>query len=346
MILLVLYEELAAYFVKCISTFALQHKVDVHVIRKEVNKEAPFELNLVNIKTYNREDYNDKQLMDLARIIKPDALFCGGWSSKVYLKIASQYKGEIPSVIAFDNKWEGSLKQHIASIVAPFYITNKFNKCFVPGIEQKKFAQKIGFKEDQIITGVYCCDFDLFYNQYLANKAEKQKQFPKRFIYTGRYVEHKGIKDLWQAFIELQKENPNDWELWCLGAGDLEPIVHSKIKHFGFVQPNELTRYIKDSGVFVLPSHFEPWGVVVHEYAAAGFPIICSDEVGARVSFVEQNVNGYIYKAGDVKELKGQLKKIMNLTKEELVEMGERSVEKAKKITPEIWAETLMRLLN
>lgn len=346
MTLLVLYEDLAVYFVKCISTFSKLYNVDVHIIHRKTSKDAPFQFDFSGIKTYNVEQYKKDELMNLASNIKPDAIFCGGWSNKNYLAIVDNYKNKIPTVVGFDNKWTGSLKQQIARVIAPFYITKKFSKCFVPSYEQKKFAMNIGFKESQIVLDAYSCDFDLFHNQYLTNKEQKQKQFPKRFIYVGRYVEHKGIKDLWSAFVDLKTEYPNDWELWCLGTGDVSPVQHSDIKHMGFVQPKDLPQYIKETGVFVLPSHFEPWGVVVHEYAAAGFPIVCTDEVGARIAFVENEVNGYIYQSGNVKQLKEALKKIMLQSDETLMNMGDKSVEKAKQITPEKWANKLMKLLN
>ena len=345
--LLVLYEELATYFIKCITTLAENHSAEIYIIHKEVNKEAPFDLHLNSkITSYNRSHYSDEELISLVKKINPDGIFCGGWSSKVYLKIAQQYKGKIPIVVGFDNKWTGSLRQRVASIFGGFYIANKFDKCFVPGPEQKIFALKMGFKGNQIALGAYSCDFDFFHNQYLANKAEKEKSFPKRFIYVGRYYEFKGIKNLWSAFTELQKEFPNDWELWCLGNGDIEPINHPQIKHFGFVQPSDLNSYIKSTGVFVLPSFFEPWGVVVHEYASAGFPIICSDKVGARTAFVENNYNGYIYKSDSITELKDAMKRIILADNAALNVMGERSVEKAKNITPEKWVQQLMKLIK
>jgi glycosyltransferase involved in cell wall biosynthesis len=195
------------------------------------------------------------------------------------------------------------------------------------------------------MTGFYCCDFDLFHEQYIANRTNKNEQFPKRFIYVGRYVEHKGVNDLWQAFIELQDEFPNDWELWCLGTGDVAPVLHTKIKHFGFVQPGAMKDFIRNTGVFVLPSHFEPWGVVVHEFAAAGFPLICTDEVGARTAFVENNLNGYIYKAGDKKALKNALLKIVNSAPSQLMLMAENSIIKAEQITPKKWSENLISVL-
>lgn len=344
--LVILYEELAPYFLKCISVFSKMKNVEVYIIRKGINSEAPFILPLLNLEIYNRSEYSTEQLFDLINKIKPDALFCGGWSDKSYMKIVSRFKGKIPAIVGFDNKWEGTLKQKFARMIAPYYITNRFDRCFVPGLEQKEFALKLGFKDTKIALGAYSCDFGLFHNQFLLNKEAKKHHFPKRFIYVGRYIEQKGIRDLWNAFVELHKETPNEWELWCLGTGNIEPIQHEKIKHFGFVQPKDFPAFIKDTGVFILPSHFEPWGVVVHEFAAAGFPIICSDKVGARTTFVENNYNGYIYESESITELKYAMKRIILTDNATLNKMGERSAEKAKAITPEKWAQQLMMLLK
>jgi len=344
--ILFLYTEIADYFLASCKAL-IAKDAEVHVVRWPVNKEAPFQFAYPEgMKVYERTTFNDDTLLELVQKINPSIIVCSGWVDKGYLKVCKKIKQTTTTVLTLDNHWRGDLKQRIAAFISPFYLKTRFSKCWVPGSLQFEYARKLGFKKEHIETGFYSCDFDLFHNQYLANKAQKEKQFPKRFIFVGRYYAFKGINDLWTAFIQLQNEFPNEWELWCLGAGDIEPIQHEKIKHFGFVQPKDLPQFIKDTGVFVLPSHFEPWGVVVHEYAAAGFPIVCSDEVGARVAFVEQGVNGYIYKSGNIQQLKESLKKIMTLKEEKLILMGEKSVEKAKLNTPEVWADKLMKMVG
>jgi len=344
--ILFLYTEIADYFLASCKALIAKGS-EVHVVRWPVNKEAPFQFAYPEgMKVYERTNFDDNTLLELVQKINPSIIVCSGWVDKGYLKVCKKFKQTTTTVLTLDNHWRGDLKQRIATFMSPFYLKTRFSKCWVPGSLQFEYALKLGFKKEHIETGFYSCDFDLFYNQYLANKAQKEKQFPKRFIFVGRYYEFKGIKDLWTAFIQLQNEQPNEWELWCLGTGDIEPIQYEKIKHFGFIQPKDLPQFIKDTGVFVLPSHFEPWGVVVHEYAAAGFPIVCSDEVGARLAFVEQNVNGYIYKSGNIQQLKESLKKIMNLNEEKLILMGEKSVEKAKLNTPEIWADKLIKMVG
>ena len=341
-----LYTEIAEYFLaSCKALISLG--VEVHVVRFPLNKEAPFQFSFPEgMQVYERSDFDNQQLINLISELKPSVIICSGWTDKGYLNVCKVFKSKIPTVLTLDNHWRGDLKQQILKWLSPFYLHTRFSHCWVPGSLQEKYAQQLGFKKNQILSGFYSCDFHFFYNQFLINKEKKSQSFPKRFIYVVRYYEFKGIRNLWKAFAELQEEAPNEWELWCLGTGDVEPIEHSKIKHFGFVQPSDLHDYIEKTGVFVLPSFFEPWGVVVHEYAAAGFPIVCSDEVGAATAFVENDYNGYIYKSKDLTALKAVLKKIMLTESEGLFAMSENSVKKAMMITPEKWAKQLISLIQ
>lgn len=343
-----LYSELAAYFLACVEELLKQPGIEVHIVRWPVNREAPFHFSLPgNINIYNRNEFTgDAELAQLMNKINPSVIYCSGWMDKGYMKICKAWKEKIPVIAGFDNQWKGTLKQRIATLISPFKILNHYNHCWVPGKLQEEYALRLGFKKDRILSGFYSCDFNFFHDQYLANREAKQHKFPKRFIYVGRYSDLKGINDLWKAFIELQNEQPNDWELWCLGTGDIPPVEHPQIMHFGFVQPAAMAGFIKETGVFVLPSHFEPWGVVVHEFAAAGFPLVCSDEVGARTAFVENNFNGYLYPSGNVDALKKILSDMVHLKQQDLAEMGAHSVEKAQSITPATWTKQLISLLK
>lgn len=340
---LFLYTELADYFLKCCDE--LSNVAEVHIIRWPVNKEAPFKFSFSeNIKVYDKKDYTAEQLKALVKLIKPSMIICSGWIDKDYLSVVKPYYGKIPTVLACDTHWKGSFKQKIAVLISRFFLLNKFSYAWVPGKPQYDYVSKLGFKK--IKTNFYCCDLPKFNKIFEDNKVAKQRSFPKVFLYVGRYYEFKGITDLWSAFIELQNEKPNDWELWCLGAGDIEPVQHPKIKHYGFVQPHALGQILTGSGVFVLPSRFEPWGVVVHEYAASGFPMLLSAEVGAKSTFLEEGVNGFSFPAGDQKNIKNLMEKIINLSGEELYQMSESSHVAAQKITPALWTNMLIEIYD
>lgn len=341
-----LYTELAKYFISCIEQ--LTEFAEVHVINYPVNKEAPFQFKNNNSKItfYNRFEYSYTELDDLVFNINPDIIFCSGWIDKEYLKICKKFKSKVPTVLCMDTKWKGNFRQIIASFFSKILIQNKFSHAWVSGNQQKLFAEKLGIKPNNIQLGYYCADINLF-NRYFENHfSDKKKNFPKRFLYVGRYYDFKGVKTLWNAFIQLQDESPNDWELWCLGNGDIEPLEHPKIKHLGFMQPEDLDKIISETSVFVLPSLIEPWGVVVQEYAAAGYPLILSNQIGAAESFLIENENGFSFIAGDKNDLIEKMKLFINLPNESLTLMSEKSHELGNKITINEWCKTALNFLN
>jgi glycosyltransferase involved in cell wall biosynthesis len=55
--------------------------------------------------------------------------------------------------------------------------------------------------------------------------------------------------------------------------------------------------------VFVMPTVFEPWGLVVNEAMNAGRAVIVSDQVGCAPDLVRDGDNGFVYQAGNVADL-------------------------------------------
>lgn len=345
--IIVLYEELAWYFVNCLNALAENHGVTITVFSKKVNAIAPFEFKNIhkNIVIHDREDFTGDKLIKESRRINPDAIFLCGWIYKPYLTLIKALKVK-NCVLGLDNQWSGSLRQLLGSIYFRTFLKKQIKYAFVPGNLQYNFARKLGFTKEHIAKSLYCCDYSLFQKFYTQNQFLKKTSFPKRFLYVGRYETEKGIETLWSAFTELLEETNTDWELWCLGKGSIKPMQHPKIKHFGFVQQDELNDVIKNTGVFVLPSIFEPWGVVVHEYTTAGFPIICSNKVGANETFLKEAVNGFSFEANDKNDLKNKLLKIIEISDEELNLMSENSSKISSVITPDIWAANFINLLQ
>lgn len=344
-----LYTELANYFVVCVNELVKQSGAKVHIVRWPVNNEAPFDFDFDrdNITVYDRKLYTEESLARLVGDINPHLIYCSGWMDKAYVKICRQWKGKIPVVAGIDTQWNGSLKQHLHRLISPFTVQRSFSHIWVAGNPQKAYAQKLGYASDKILTGVYSADVPWFDNLYQRYKTEKEKNFPKRFVYVGRYLEFKGIFDLWQAFLQTLETQQHDWELWCLGTGDAweQRVRHEKIRHLGFVQPRDMEQIIAQTGVFVLPSRFEPWAVAVHEFAAAGFPLICSNRVGAATRFLHDNQNGFVFEAGNVQQLSQAMLQCIHMNAHALNHMGQLSHEWALELTPLTWANTLLSLV-
>ena len=339
MTILFLYTELASYFVAGVRELC-QRGHRVHIVRWPVNKEAPFEFAFPDAaRVYERSNYKSAELLQLARDLNPDVVVASGWVDKGYLRVCRHFKGKVPTVMSMDNHWLGGPKQQLMRVLAPWVLHRSFSHAWVPGSPQKAYALKLGFKAERIQTGFYSADVPLFAPE--AVYRTQAGDYPRRFVYVGRYIKAKGLDLLFRAWLELVQEEQHAWELWCVGTGDLfeQRVQHPSIKHLGFLQPERLKEVLRETGVFVLPSRFEPWGVVVHEMAAAGFPMVVSDAVGAATQFLADGKNGFLFRNNDYRDLKSKLRKIIQMDTDELKAMAEKSRSEGLKHSPAAWAE-------
>jgi glycosyltransferase involved in cell wall biosynthesis len=344
-----LYTEIADYFLKCLN--ACGSDVQFLVIHWPINKEAPFQFEIPeNTKLVNKSSHSKVELQTLIAEFQPNLICCSGWIDKDYISFVRYFKSKkIKTCITFDNHWNNSLKQNIARLVSRFTIIRYFDFAWVPGETQKKYALKLGFKSNQIELGYYCADSNRFNDVYEQKLQHlNNNEFPHVFLFVARYVKHKGIFDLWHAFIKIKEEYPNDWQLWCIGTGAEweNRMMHQDIQHFGFKQPNELLPYLLQSSVYILPSHFEPWGVSAHEMALSGFPMILSNKVGSSEKFLIENLNGFSYTSGNKDQLKSQMLKMVNANNSDLIKQVNSSHNIGIKLVHKDWHNTLLRMLS
>ena len=90
------------------------------------------------------------------------------------------------------------------------------------------------------------------------------------------------------------------------------------IENKGFIQPKYLNDLLLNSSALILPSRYEPWGVIVHEAAVAGLPIIISDACGSSDHLVKDGYNGYIFSSGDYISLAYKMRLLSNQSDEEI----------------------------
>lgn len=338
-----LYSELAGYFLACAEALGQHPAVkSVDIVHWPIHPEAPFQFaSTPEYTLYPKEKLDRNALHALLDQIQPTALICSGWMDADYNAMAKAWRKRIPVVLTMDNWWTGSPKQWLAVLTAPLYIRRMFNRAWVPGTPQRPFAEKLGFKKKFIATGFYCADPRPFQRAY---EARKSKRLSKKLLYIGRYLEFKGVQELWTAFAELSDQFP-EWELHCIGTGDLweERMIHPKIFHHGFKQPDELKPFLEDAACFVMPSKKEPWGVVFHEMAIAGLPLLASDQVGAATAFLRSGKNGEVF---DLIGLSQALRSFFSHTGEEQVSMGQASQHLGNAWSPQQWCLTLMQLVS
>lgn len=345
---LFLHAEVMGYTMATIRELSLRYEVELHVVHWDKKKLTPYQHpSIVNVSFYGRSCYSTAGLKELALKVNPDLIVCSGWMDKGYLHVAKIFrKNDVPVVAGLDGHWNGTLKQRIAAFFS-FYLRRHFSHAWVAGANQFEFARRLGFKNKQVIFDVYSADIDSFNISYERSKLKKENQYPHRFLFVGRFEQVKAVDLLVEAWNRISDER-NDWELHFIGNGSMKDYLQQQdfISVKDFMQPETLVDEIAQAGCFVLPSRSEPWGVVIHEFAAAGLPLLCSNVCGANQTFLINGTNGYSFESENVDSLARRMIRIIESSDKELLAMSESSHRLAQRITPSTAAANLISILR
>jgi len=79
--------------------------------------------------------------------------------------------------------------------------------------------------------------------------------------------------------------------------------VAERVRFLGFANQSQLPAVYRASDLLVLPSEYEPFGVVVNEAMLCGCAVAVSDRVGAGYDLVRPGETGFIFPCGDTDAL-------------------------------------------
>lgn len=179
----------------------------------------------------------------------------------------------------------------------------------------------------------HCIDKDVF------NCDVEKSSDVTRFLFVGRLVEEKGIRQIIEVINALESKNGIEW--WFVGSGDLqdEIINLSKVKQnvrfFGQVRDkNELGNIYRQCHVLLLPSlkngkWEELFGIVLIEAMACGLVPIASNSIGPKAVITEGH-DGFLIEMDTYREM---YNKVMHLieNKEVYQIMSSAALETVKK---------------
>jgi len=191
----------------------------------------------------------------------------------------------------------------------------------------------------------YHCDLSAF-----LSIPRPQASSPVTFLFCGQMIRRKGVDLLLTAFDRMITKG-FDAKLLLIGReADLPEFLHSvgsqalsRIHYEGFQAPERLAEYFAQAHVFVLPSRYDGWGVVINQALGAGMPVISSDAAGAGLDLVENNVNGMLIPSGNVDSLQHAMETIVRNTNL-IREWGDNARRTARLLTPEAGAEKWLQV--
>ncbi|MGD8506031.1 MAG: glycosyltransferase family 4 protein [Candidatus Bathyarchaeota archaeon] len=128
----------------------------------------------------------------------------------------------------------------------------------------------------------------------------------KLVLAVGRLVPQKGIEYLIQAVPSVARRFP-EAKFIIVGEGWYRDHLQyqagttgqaGRIKFTGFIPDHELIALTKSADVLVVPSIYEPFGIVALEGMAAGAPVVAS-KVGGLAEIIEHDKTGVLVYPGN-----------------------------------------------
>jgi glycogen(starch) synthase len=144
-----------------------------------------------------------------------------------------------------------------------------------------------------------------------------------KVLFVGRLEDRKGPDQLLSALAQIHNLLEQIEVAFVGSPGNANDPFRQKIvqqadalkrkyprltlKFLGYVSDEELQKFYSNADLFVAPSRFESFGLVLIEAMRHGTPVIACD-VGGMREVINDGVDGYLYKVDDIAQLASRLR--------------------------------------
>ena len=132
---------------------------------------------------------------------------------------------------------------------------------------------------------------------------------PPTIGFAYRSEPHKGMGDLIPALEKVHGLRP-DVAVRCFGRVGKTVLPHW-VDSLGYLTDEDLPAFYDQCAVFVLPSHYEGWGLPAAEAMACGATVVATS-CGGTSDFVEHERNALVVEPGDVEALAGAIVRLLD----------------------------------
>ncbi|MFC4560728.1 glycosyltransferase [Nocardiopsis mangrovi] len=185
------------------------------------------------------------------------------------------------------------------------------------------------------VEAVSCgIDLDRFHPRGAErSKARARFGLPDRetIVFVGRLDEEKRIDEIVRALPRVL--NHRDLQLALVGTGQREGELRAlaaslgvadRVHFLGFVPDEDLPLAYVAADLFAIAGVAELQSIATLEAMSTGLPVVAADAM-ALPHLVEQGVNGYLFRPGDVAELTARLLDVLGAGEQRRAAMGEAS---------------------
>lgn len=174
----------------------------------------------------------------------------------------------------------------------------------VPGPSAGRYLEAFAASPERIHHAPNAVDNDFWSTR--PDEATVDDMDRPVLLYVGRLVESKGVVDALAAFAASELAGRASFLIAGDGPerGALEARAPAGVSFLGACDRNRLRALYHSADLLVVPSRYDPWGLVVNEAACAGLPALGSGSAGAARDLIRDGENGLLFPGGDVGALR------------------------------------------
>jgi glycosyltransferase involved in cell wall biosynthesis len=225
---------------------------------------------------------------------------------------------------------------------------------FCYGTRSKEYIESYGVDPRRIYSPCQAAALPHTYNpaailQRYAARSRVDAESPT-YLFAGRLAPEKGIYDLLEAFRRIHERLPKA-TLVIAGSGSEKDSLQSQASRWGLEEsiiflgnqsPEQLGTLFENSTALVLPSHREPWGLVVNESLSYGCPVVVSSICGCTPELVQEAITGYVFPSSNIETLFASMLQVIELSKNR-IDTAKRCIEVVSHYTPQRAASEILR---
>lgn len=117
--------------------------------------------------------------------------------------------------------------------------------------------------------------------------------------------------------------------------------ISDRTRFLGFVNQSTLPQVYCASDLLVLPSEYEPFGLVVNEAMLCGRAVIVSERVGAKFDLIREGETGFVYPCGDIAALARLLQNTLS-DRDALQRYGEAAKRRIAEWSPRAYVDSFV----
>lgn len=185
-------------------------------------------------------------------------------------------------------------------------------------------------KQDYSIYKKFMKNVKVIPNSLSFYPKQKSSLKNKMILSIGRFSYEKGF-DMLIDTLNLVFQKHKEWKCVIIGQGEEESFLREKIKKYKIEENIIIKKPIKNiqneylnSSIYVLPSRYEAFGMVLVEAMACGVPCISFDCPIGPGNIIENNIDGILVSIGQIQMMADKICELIE-NEEERSKMGENA---------------------